>query len=110
MPDEANGATVTGKVAFTGDKPKMATMDMSANPACERAHKDAPQKSEEVVVNANGTPAATQQGPDLIRVAPRVDFEWAKRWIVESKKIDPKTRMTNPGITPAQAEKTRHSR
>jgi plastocyanin len=55
MPDEANGGTVTGKVAFTGDKPKMVTMDMSANPACERAHKDAPAKSEEVVVNGNGT-------------------------------------------------------
>jgi plastocyanin len=55
MPDEANGGTVTGKVAFTGDAPKMATMDMSANPACERAHKDAPQKSETVVVNGNGT-------------------------------------------------------
>src|SRR5450432_4311767 len=55
MPDEANGGTVTGKVAFTGDKPKMATMDMSANPACERAHKDAPAKSETVVVNGNGT-------------------------------------------------------
>src|ERR1035437_6469782 len=54
-PDEANGGTITGKVAFTGEKPKMATLDMSANPACERAHKGAPQKSEEVVVNDNGT-------------------------------------------------------
>ena len=32
-PDEANGGTITGKVAFTGEKPKMATLDMSANPA-----------------------------------------------------------------------------
>src|SRR5471030_2862483 len=55
MPDEANGGTITGRVAFTGDAPKMATMDMSANPACERAHKDAPAKSETVVVNGNGT-------------------------------------------------------
>ena len=54
-PDEANGGTVTGKVAFTGDKPKMATLDMSANPACDRAHKGSPAKSEEVVVNDNGT-------------------------------------------------------
>ena len=37
-PDEANGGTVTGKVAFAGEKPKMATLDMSANPVCERAH------------------------------------------------------------------------
>lgn len=55
IPDEANGGTITGKVAFTGEKPKMATLDMSANPACERAHKGSGQKSEEVVVNGNGT-------------------------------------------------------
>ena len=54
-PDEANGGTVTGKVAFAGEKPKMATLDMSANPVCERSHAGAPVKSEEVVVNANGT-------------------------------------------------------
>src|SRR5215471_3008978 len=54
-PDEANGGTVTGKVAFTGDKPKMATLDMSAQPKCEAAHKGEAVKSREVVVNANGT-------------------------------------------------------
>jgi carboxypeptidase family protein len=54
-PDEANGGTVTGKVAFTGDKPKLATLDMSAQPKCEAAHKGETVKSEEVVVNANGT-------------------------------------------------------
>src|SRR5450759_3266091 len=54
-PDEGNRGTITGKVAFSGEKPKMATLDMSANPACERAHKGAEQKSEEVVVNPNGT-------------------------------------------------------
>ena len=54
-PDEANGATVTGKVAFAGEKPKLATLDMSANPACERAHKGSPQKSEEAIINDNGT-------------------------------------------------------
>jgi len=54
-PDEANGGTVTGKVAFTGDKPKMATLDMSAQPKCEAAHKGEAVKSQEVVVNANGT-------------------------------------------------------
>src|ERR1035441_4934880 len=55
VPDEANGGTITGKVAFTGEKPKMATLDMSANPVCERAHKGSAQKSEEVIVNENGT-------------------------------------------------------
>lgn len=53
--DEANAATITGKVSFTGDKPTMKTIDMSANPACARAHAGAPPKSEEVVVNGNGT-------------------------------------------------------
>lgn len=53
--DEANAATVTGKVSFTGEKPKMANIDMSANPACARAHSGSPQKSEQVVVNDNGT-------------------------------------------------------
>ncbi len=52
--DQANAATVTGKVAFTGDKPTMRALDMSANPACARMHGDAV-KSEEVVVNDNGT-------------------------------------------------------
>ena len=52
--DEANGATITGKVNFTGDKPVMRTIDMSANPACARAHTTA-QKSEEVIINDNGT-------------------------------------------------------
>src|SRR5439155_1640668 len=44
VPDEANGGTVTGKVAFNGEAPKMGTLDMSANPACTRAHKDSPAK------------------------------------------------------------------
>ena len=52
--DEANGATVTGKISFAGEKPAMRNIDMSANPVCARAH-TTPQKSEEVVVNGNGT-------------------------------------------------------
>ncbi len=52
--DLTNGATVTGKVAFAGPAPVMRNIDMSANPACARAH-SSPQKSEEVVVNGNGT-------------------------------------------------------
>src|ERR1035437_1641832 len=55
VPDEANGGIITGKVAFTGEQPKMPILDMSANPACERAHKGAAKKSEEVVVTPNGT-------------------------------------------------------
>jgi hypothetical protein len=52
--DDANAATITGKVVFTGDKPTLHTLDMSANPACARAH-STPQKSEEAMVNDNGT-------------------------------------------------------
>jgi plastocyanin len=53
-PDEANGGTITGKVAFDGTAPKAKTIDMSANPVCMRAHTTA-QPSEEVVVNSNNT-------------------------------------------------------
>jgi len=54
-PDLANGATITGKIAFAGTAPVMKMIDMSANPVCMRAHASAPQKSEEVLVNGNGT-------------------------------------------------------
>ena len=52
--DEANAATVTGKVSFAGDKPVMKNLSMDATPACARAH-TTPQKSQEVLVNENGT-------------------------------------------------------
>src|SRR5579864_8594929 len=52
--DEANAATITGKVSFTGDKPTMKNISMDATPACARAH-TTPQKSQEVIVNDNGT-------------------------------------------------------
>src|ERR1017187_10324835 len=52
--DDANAATITGKVSFSGAKPTPRTIDMSANPACARVH-TTPQKSEEAVINDNGT-------------------------------------------------------
>ncbi|MEO7651762.1 MAG: carboxypeptidase regulatory-like domain-containing protein [Bryobacteraceae bacterium] len=52
--DDANAATVTGKVVFSGAKPTAKNISMDATPACSRAH-PTPQKSEEVVVNDNGT-------------------------------------------------------
>jgi len=54
-PDLDNGGTVTGKVTFDGTAPKMAILDVSANPVCQKAHASAPLRSEEVVVNPNGT-------------------------------------------------------
>lgn len=53
------------------------------------------------------TPLASQQGPDLINAAKRVDFEWARHWISDPRKIDPKTRMTVTDITPAQIDAVR---
>jgi mono/diheme cytochrome c family protein len=53
------------------------------------------------------TPEIKRQGPDLIFAAQRIDFEWAKRWILDPKKIDPNTKMTVHGLTPEQVEAVR---
>ncbi|HZP17357.1 MAG TPA: carboxypeptidase regulatory-like domain-containing protein [Terriglobales bacterium] len=53
--DPATAATITGKVTFTGKAPVMRNIDMSAEPDCAKLHAGAPAKSEEVVVNPNGT-------------------------------------------------------
>jgi mono/diheme cytochrome c family protein len=53
------------------------------------------------------TPLVKQQGPDLVRVARRVDYEWAKKWILNPRLIDPKTRMIVPDITPEQVDAVR---
>lgn len=52
--DTATAGTITGKVAFAGTKPVVKNIDMSSQPACARQH-STPPKSEEVVVNDNGT-------------------------------------------------------
>src|SRR6266568_7094058 len=52
--DDANAGSITGKVSFAGDKPVMKNLSMDATPACARAH-TTPQKSQEVMVNENGT-------------------------------------------------------
>jgi mono/diheme cytochrome c family protein len=52
-------------------------------------------------------PTVKQEGPDLIHVPRRVDYEWAQAWILNPRKIDPKTRMVVPNITPEQAEAVR---
>ncbi len=53
------------------------------------------------------TPLAKQQGPDLILVRDRLDYQWTQKWILDPKKIDPNTKMTVPGLTPAQVESIR---
>lgn len=54
------------------------------------------------------TPLAAQQGPDLIHVAGRIDYEWAKKWIMDPKRVDPKTRMlvTTP-LSPSDVDNVR---
>jgi len=52
--DESTAGTISGRVLFTGDAPRMPEIDMSSNPQCERQHKS-PQKAETVIVNSNKT-------------------------------------------------------
>ena len=54
-PDEANGGTITGKVAFDGEKPVMKKIDMSAVEFCTKAHAGNPATYEDAIVNPNGT-------------------------------------------------------
>jgi plastocyanin len=51
--DDANAATVTGKVSFTGTKPAAKNLDMSANPACAKEH-STPAKTEDAIVSDSG--------------------------------------------------------
>ena len=51
--DVAAGATVTGKILFTGAKPNPPKIQMDAEPSCARMHNNIP--SQEVVLNDNGT-------------------------------------------------------
>jgi cytochrome c oxidase cbb3-type subunit 2 len=53
------------------------------------------------------TPLAKQQGPDLINVAGRVDYGWARKWILDPQKVYPGTKMTVPGLTPEQVDAVR---
>jgi mono/diheme cytochrome c family protein len=53
------------------------------------------------------TPPMTQQGPDLIHVGRRVDYEWAKAWIINPQQIDPQTKMVVPGVSAAEADQVR---
>ena len=51
----ADTAAITGKVTFDGTPPKQKTMKTDADPLCQAMHADSPLKSEEVIVNENGT-------------------------------------------------------
>jgi len=53
-PAAMGSETITGKVIFEGSVPAARSISMDATPACARQH-STPQKSQEVVVNANGT-------------------------------------------------------
>src|SRR5450755_1850593 len=109
--DDANAATITGKVSFSGTKPTPRTIDMSANPACARVH-TTPQKSEEAVINDNGT----------VRYA----FVWVKKGVPDKQWPTPATSvalaqdgcmykphvigvMTNQGIEIKNDDPTNHN-
>jgi hypothetical protein len=109
--DDANAATITGKVSFSGTKPTPRTIDMSANPACARVH-TTPQKSEEAVINDNGT----------VRYA----FVWVKKGVPDKQWPTPTTSvalaqdgcmykphvigvMTNQGIEIKNNDPTNHN-
>lgn len=88
--DVANGATISGKVNFAGEKPVLREIDFSANPACQKMH-SGPVHSEEVVLNSNGTLANA--------------FVWLKegvaagRWTPPSKTVvDQKDCMYKPHV------------
>ena len=51
----ADSASVSGKIAFEGTAPKAKKIKTDADPKCAEMHADDPLKSEEVVVNENGT-------------------------------------------------------
>jgi mono/diheme cytochrome c family protein len=54
------------------------------------------------------TPLAAQQGPDLIRAAGRVDWEFSQRWITDPTKFDAKTKMLIPAaLGPDDVESVR---
>jgi cytochrome c oxidase cbb3-type subunit 2 len=53
------------------------------------------------------SPPIKWQGPDLIRVAGRVDYDFARRWILDPHKIEPQTKMVVPGLTPEQVDAVR---
>jgi len=55
QPPALAGATITGKVKFTGTKPVMPKIDMSEEPKCKAKYTAAPPTEETVVVNPNGT-------------------------------------------------------
>ncbi|MBC7925563.1 MAG: carboxypeptidase regulatory-like domain-containing protein [Bryobacteraceae bacterium] len=68
--DFTTSASLTGKVNFSGPKPVVRNVDMSANPACLKAHPD-PVASEAVIVNGNGTLANA--------------FVWVKNGVAEGE-------------------------
>jgi mono/diheme cytochrome c family protein len=53
------------------------------------------------------TPAAKQQGPDLIHVTERLRPEWISKWLANPKAIYPDTKMVDPKLTAAEVEAVR---
>ena len=64
--DDANAATVTGKVSFSGEKPAARNIDMSANPACARARPKSPEQTTTIAVAM--LPRGRQSQPKVTQV------------------------------------------
>jgi hypothetical protein len=94
--DEASAATITGKISFTGDKPAMRAISMDATPACARQH-SSPQKSEEVIINENGT----LKNVFVWVKAGLPDRQWATP--ADAVQLDQKTCIYQPHVIGVQA-------
>ena len=78
--DAATAATIKGKVAFSGDAPKMPPVNFDADPVCSRIHADAKVPKEEVIVNGNGTLKNVLVYAKASSKALMLVLEWGKKF------------------------------
>jgi plastocyanin len=89
--DDANAATIAGKVSFAGTAPTMRALSMDATPACARQH-TTPVRSEEVVVG----PGGALKNAFVYVKAGLPDKQWPAP--AEAAKLDQKGCMYSPHV------------
>jgi cytochrome c2 len=52
-------------------------------------------------------PEAKRQGPDLIEISRRMQFDWIATWVKNPQEVYPDTRMVNTNLTAEQVEEVR---
>ena len=52
-------------------------------------------------------PEAKRQGPDLIEISRRMEYDWIATWIKNPQEIYPHTKMVDTNLTPEQIEQVR---